>query len=90
MGLLGQRKPNVRSLAQAEDVEGLVEATRYTDRVPTTEGVVTGCRGGYARRGRSRRGRFARVDQVTKARDGTPGQLERLALRDGQPWERVQ
>ncbi len=38
MGLLGQRKPNVRSLAQAEDVEGLVEATRYTDRVPTTEG----------------------------------------------------
>ena len=39
MGLLGQRKPNVRSLAQAEDVEGLVEATRYTEPVQTAEGA---------------------------------------------------
>jgi HEAT repeat protein len=40
MGLLGQRKPNVRSLAQAEDLEALIEASRYTERVETPEGAI--------------------------------------------------
>jgi HEAT repeat protein len=40
MGLLGQRKPNVRSLVQAEDVDGLIAATRYSERVSTGDGAV--------------------------------------------------
>jgi hypothetical protein len=38
--LMGERKPNIKSLVRREDVDGLLEAASYQDLAPTSDGTV--------------------------------------------------
>jgi HEAT repeat protein len=38
---MGDRKPNIKSLVRRQDVEGLLEATKYQEPAPTSAGTLT-------------------------------------------------
>jgi HEAT repeat protein len=39
--LMGERKPNIKSLVRREDVDGLLEAASYQDLAPASDGTVS-------------------------------------------------